>query len=124
MANYKDPATIAKGSEAVVKLWHLMDGVYIWQFFTTLDYEWDVIRGHRPYRWTIWVCRFFSEFRHSPTRTRNRESAIGLLPCARDHTFGHNSQHYQFEYYGRNKLSGVLCVPRLARYAFWSGSHF
>ncbi|KAF8487392.1 hypothetical protein DFH94DRAFT_25666 [Russula ochroleuca] len=55
MANYKDPATIAKGSEAVVKLWHLMDGVYIWQFFTTLDYEWDVIRGHRPYRWTIWV---------------------------------------------------------------------
>ena len=26
-----------------------------WEFFTTLDYEWDVIRGRRPYRWTIWV---------------------------------------------------------------------
>lgn len=26
-----------------------------WEFFTTLDYEWRVIRGHRPYRWTIWV---------------------------------------------------------------------
>ncbi|KAH9984717.1 hypothetical protein BJV77DRAFT_952471, partial [Russula vinacea] len=26
-----------------------------WEFFTTLDYEWDVIRGNRPYRWTIWV---------------------------------------------------------------------
>jgi len=26
-----------------------------WEFFTTLDYEFDIIRGHRPYRWTIWV---------------------------------------------------------------------
>jgi len=26
-----------------------------WEFFTTLDYEWRVIRGHLPYRWTIWV---------------------------------------------------------------------
>ncbi len=26
-----------------------------WEFVTTLDYEWMVIRRHRPYRWTIWV---------------------------------------------------------------------
>ena len=26
-----------------------------WEFLTTLEYEWDVIRGRRPYRWTIWV---------------------------------------------------------------------
>ena len=26
-----------------------------WEFFTTLDYEWRVIRGGLPYRWTIWV---------------------------------------------------------------------
>ncbi|KAI9461159.1 hypothetical protein F5148DRAFT_248797 [Russula earlei] len=26
-----------------------------WEFVTTLDYEWSVIRGHRPYRWTIWI---------------------------------------------------------------------
>ena len=26
-----------------------------WEFFTTLDYEWRVFRGHLPYRWTIWV---------------------------------------------------------------------
>jgi hypothetical protein len=30
-----------------------------WEFVTTLDYEWSVIRGHRPYRWTIWVCDFW-----------------------------------------------------------------
>ncbi|KAH9990087.1 hypothetical protein BJV77DRAFT_634056 [Russula vinacea] len=55
MVNYKDPATIAKDAEAFVKLWHLVDGVFIWEFLITLDYEWDVIRGHRSYRWTIWV---------------------------------------------------------------------
>ena len=26
-----------------------------WEFFSTLDYEWNVFRGHIPYRWTIWV---------------------------------------------------------------------
>ena len=33
-----------------------------WEFFTTLDYEWDVFRGRRPCRWTIWVCSLFSGF--------------------------------------------------------------
>ena len=28
---------------------------YSWEFFTTLDYEWSIMQGHRPYRWTIWV---------------------------------------------------------------------
>src|SRR5260221_12567741 len=35
-----------------------------WEFFTTLGFEWRVIRGRQPYRWTIWVCShggFFSE---------------------------------------------------------------
>jgi hypothetical protein len=27
-----------------------------WEFITTLDYEWSVIQGRRPYQWTIWVC--------------------------------------------------------------------
>jgi len=26
-----------------------------WEFLTTLDYEWNVIRGRRLCRWTIWV---------------------------------------------------------------------
>ncbi len=67
---------------AIVKFWHVVDGIFMyvtlpalaalasslnvtaqprpsassWEFFTTLDFEWDVIRGRRPYRWTIWVC--------------------------------------------------------------------
>ena len=33
-----------------------------WEFFSTLDYEWDVIRGRRPYRWTVLVCGVLSGF--------------------------------------------------------------
>lgn len=58
-----------------LKLWHATSGLYMsvvftiflhvahtqlslssWEFFTTLDYEWAVIRGRLPYRWTILVC--------------------------------------------------------------------
>ena len=61
------------------KIWHAVAGLYLyvcpagrstlikypndnnlvlvssWEFVTTLDYEWSVIRKHRPFRWTIWV---------------------------------------------------------------------
>jgi hypothetical protein len=61
----------------LTKLYHVVGGLYMWvglvappfdnllhgststpswEFFTTLDYEWSVIRGRRPYWWTIWVC--------------------------------------------------------------------
>jgi len=30
-----------------------------WEFFTTLEYEWNVFRGRLPYRWTIWVSGIF-----------------------------------------------------------------
>jgi len=60
---------------ALTKLFHTMGGLYMyadpvahswlsdntlhysilhpsWEFVTTLDYEWNVIQGRRPYRWT------------------------------------------------------------------------
>ncbi|KAH9954859.1 hypothetical protein BC827DRAFT_923099 [Russula dissimulans] len=55
MVNFKDPAVISHDSLAVVKIWHTILGLFIWEFITNLDYEWSVIRGHRPYRWTIWL---------------------------------------------------------------------
>jgi hypothetical protein len=64
---------------ALVKLYHTVDGLYMWvcasiqalswhhitlypifagswEFVTTLDYEWRVFRGRQRYLWTIWVC--------------------------------------------------------------------
>ncbi|KAF8496195.1 hypothetical protein F5888DRAFT_415286 [Russula emetica] len=55
MVNYQDPVRIAQEFVSLVKLWHVVDGIYIWEFLTTLDYEWDVFQGRRPYRWTIWI---------------------------------------------------------------------
>ncbi|KAF8498242.1 hypothetical protein F5888DRAFT_233792 [Russula emetica] len=55
MVNYKDPHTIARDYTALIHLHHVFIGLFLWEFFTTLGYEWDVIRGHRPYRRTIWI---------------------------------------------------------------------
>ncbi|KAH9969980.1 hypothetical protein BGW80DRAFT_1562420 [Lactifluus volemus] len=60
MLNFQDPNMIvqetrAYASRAVVRLWHAFHGIFLWEFFTTLDFEWSVIRGSRPYRWTIWI---------------------------------------------------------------------
>ncbi|KAH9984326.1 hypothetical protein BJV74DRAFT_797194 [Russula compacta] len=55
MVDFRDPAVIAQDTLVVVKFWHTVAGLYFWEFVTTLDYEWSVIRGHRPYRWSIWV---------------------------------------------------------------------
>ncbi|KAI0063374.1 hypothetical protein BV25DRAFT_1802135, partial [Artomyces pyxidatus] len=40
---------------AFVKFLHTIDGIYIWEYFTTLSYEMAVLTGRRPYRWTIWI---------------------------------------------------------------------
>ncbi|KAI0283528.1 hypothetical protein BC826DRAFT_193385 [Russula brevipes] len=55
MANFRDPAVFASILSLLVKFWHVLGGLYIWEFVTTLDFEWSVIRGRRPYRWTIWI---------------------------------------------------------------------
>lgn len=55
MVDYHNPVTVAHESLVIVNFWHLVDGIFIWEFFTTLSYEWDVIRGRRPYRWTILI---------------------------------------------------------------------
>ncbi|KAH9964990.1 hypothetical protein BC827DRAFT_1186849 [Russula dissimulans] len=55
MTNFNNPAVLVADLMAVVKFSHAVDGIYIWEFFTNLDYEWSIIQGRRPYRWTIWI---------------------------------------------------------------------
>ncbi|KAI0052414.1 hypothetical protein FA95DRAFT_1601789 [Auriscalpium vulgare] len=55
MTNFQDPAVVQADFLAFVKFLHCVDGIYIWEYFTTLDYEWSVLTGKRPYRWTIWI---------------------------------------------------------------------
>jgi len=58
MVDFHNPTVIANEYLVLTKLDHIMGGFYIWEFFTTLDYEWSVICGYRPYRWTIWIYSF------------------------------------------------------------------
>ncbi|KAI0317316.1 hypothetical protein OF83DRAFT_152262 [Amylostereum chailletii] len=46
---------------ALVKLEHVLAGIYIWEYFTTLEHEWRFFRGDRGLLSTTWiysVCRF------------------------------------------------------------------
>ncbi|KAF8496192.1 hypothetical protein F5888DRAFT_1890194 [Russula emetica] len=68
MVDYHNPITVAHEHRTcspinrsvfsiaeMMNFWHTVDGIFIWEFFTTLGYEWEVIRGRRPYRWTILI---------------------------------------------------------------------
>jgi len=58
MVNYHDPVVVAQDASAVLKIWCAVAGLYFWEFVTTLDFEWSVIRKHRPFLWTMWVYTF------------------------------------------------------------------
>ncbi|KAH9995921.1 hypothetical protein BJV74DRAFT_300582 [Russula compacta] len=58
MVDFNDPFVIAQDILTVSKVWHAVGALYVWEFVTTFDYEWAVIRGTRPYRWTIWIYSF------------------------------------------------------------------
>ena len=63
---------LTSSTVALSKIWHAVAGLYLcvshnvsninnnfissWEFVTTLDYEWSVIRGRCVYGWTRWVC--------------------------------------------------------------------
>ncbi|KAI0056981.1 hypothetical protein BV25DRAFT_1902914, partial [Artomyces pyxidatus] len=60
MVNWHDPTVILKDRLALIKLEHVLGGIYIWEYATSLNYEWSVVCGKRPYRWTFCVyacCR-------------------------------------------------------------------
>jgi len=58
MVNWQDPSLLFNDYIALIKLNHALAGIFIWEIVTTLSFEWDVLRGKRPYRWTIWVSSF------------------------------------------------------------------
>ncbi|KAI0000899.1 hypothetical protein BJV77DRAFT_971496 [Russula vinacea] len=55
MVKFEDPVIVAQDYMMVAKLWSAVDGLYIWEFITTLHYEWSIIRGRRSHNWTIWI---------------------------------------------------------------------
>ncbi|KAF8462075.1 hypothetical protein DFH94DRAFT_688745 [Russula ochroleuca] len=39
----------------LMKIVHLFGGIYFWEVVTTLDFEWEIFTGKRPWRWSFVV---------------------------------------------------------------------
>ncbi|KAH9954914.1 hypothetical protein BGW80DRAFT_381370 [Lactifluus volemus] len=55
MVNWHDPTVLEEDNFVVLKLNHVIAGIYIWETMCTAEYELDVLRGKRPYKRTIWL---------------------------------------------------------------------
>ncbi|EMD35575.1 hypothetical protein CERSUDRAFT_116303 [Gelatoporia subvermispora B] len=53
MVDWTSPAELAKDSESFDRFMHTLLGLYIWEFTTSLDFDWDYIRGKRKFRWPL-----------------------------------------------------------------------
>ncbi|KAH9054887.1 hypothetical protein EDB87DRAFT_1406750 [Lactarius vividus] len=52
MVDWQNPVTIINEFGAFVKLIHVIDGIYIWEFICNLSFEWSLLRRRRQWRWT------------------------------------------------------------------------
>ncbi|KAH9993367.1 hypothetical protein BJV77DRAFT_998172, partial [Russula vinacea] len=90
-----------------------------WEFVTTLDYEWRVIRGRLPYRWSIWVRNDWRLWFPWPLGR--------LLRRARSLSCGCSIYRSSYERYEPHSLSGEYRVltptpflgSDLPRFKFW-----
>ncbi|KAI0046182.1 hypothetical protein FA95DRAFT_1413419 [Auriscalpium vulgare] len=55
MTNFEDPKVELSNYLSMVKLVHVFAGIFIWEYVSTLYFEWEVVTGRRPYRWTLLV---------------------------------------------------------------------
>jgi hypothetical protein len=86
-----------------------------WEFFTTLDYEWRVIRGRLPYRWTIWVRndRGFTLVSSAVMCPWADLRLVDLLLCTGGRSHGCDCFPCHYEHYGPNRLSSGYRLLRL-----------
>ncbi|KAI0278571.1 hypothetical protein BGY98DRAFT_973449 [Russula aff. rugulosa BPL654] len=100
----------------VTKVWLIASGIYIWEFVSTLDFEWSVIRRHRRYRWTIWIY------------SASRLSGLAVIILALVNFFGTSLINCQawvtsawvFAALGGYGLSSILIMLRI--FAIWDRS--
>ncbi|KAJ3818933.1 hypothetical protein F5880DRAFT_1680548 [Lentinula raphanica] len=66
MPDWNSATEITKDGVVFSKLVHALLGLYIWEWFTSLDFDWDYIRGNKQFRWPLTFyflnryCLFFA----------------------------------------------------------------
>ncbi|KAI0763032.1 hypothetical protein BD413DRAFT_213369 [Trametes elegans] len=53
MVNWNSPEEIAKDGAAFDKFMHALLGLYIWEFVTSLSFDWQFISGKRRFKWPL-----------------------------------------------------------------------
>ncbi|KAJ7741925.1 hypothetical protein DFH07DRAFT_836989 [Mycena maculata] len=53
MVDWQSFAEITKDGVAFGRFMHVLLGVYIWEWFTSLPFDWDYISGKRRFRWPM-----------------------------------------------------------------------
>jgi len=51
--DWMSPAVIAEDGLIFIKLMHALLGLYCWEWFTSLDFDWQYISGKRAFRWPM-----------------------------------------------------------------------
>ncbi|KAH9914943.1 uncharacterized protein B0H18DRAFT_1087703 [Fomitopsis serialis] len=52
-AKWSTAEELAKDEDAFIKLMHCLAGVYFWEFFTSLDFDWAFISGKKKFQWPL-----------------------------------------------------------------------
>ncbi|KAI0806184.1 hypothetical protein BC629DRAFT_1580668 [Irpex lacteus] len=53
MVDWQSQTEIIHDSEAFSRLMHALLGLYIWEFATSLDFDWDFIVGRKKFKWPM-----------------------------------------------------------------------
>jgi hypothetical protein len=53
MVNWQSPEEIQKDGVAFGRFMHALLGLYIWEWFTSLDFDWQFISGKKKFRWPM-----------------------------------------------------------------------
>jgi hypothetical protein len=61
MTDWQSPAVLAQNAAAFNNLMHALLGLYIWEWVTSLDFDWQFISGKKRFRWPLifyWAGRY------------------------------------------------------------------
>ncbi|KAJ7060972.1 hypothetical protein C8F01DRAFT_1253447 [Mycena amicta] len=53
MPDWSSPAELAKDAAVFVKLQHALLGLYAWEWFISLPFDWEVLTGRKRFRWPL-----------------------------------------------------------------------
>ncbi|PBK85413.1 hypothetical protein ARMGADRAFT_1087584 [Armillaria gallica] len=114
MVNWKDATLVVEQYLGVAKVTHFCAGVFLWEFLSTVDYEFTDYSQKRPFRWTLIIYLL------------TRYATLGAMLC---YMIGFNDRivfdckawleaTYAFSYYSLSLASGLIAMRAVALWNF------